>query len=72
MKTITPYSNIYMCMGHRTTGITSLSLSFGLVPRKLGWKPTYHISQLNSKILFDDSTNKPYMSVPHDFLTYDV
>lgn len=43
MKTITPYSNISMCMGHRTTGIPlpPLSLSFGLVPKKLGWKPTY-------------------------------
>jgi hypothetical protein len=73
------YSNISMCMGHGTTGIfppLSLSLThththtFGVIPRKVGWKPTYS-PQLSSKTVFEDSTNKLYTSGPHN-ITYNA
>ena len=48
-KTIALYRNISMCMGHGTAGIPPpLCHTFGVVPRKLGWKPTYYSPQLST------------------------
>ena len=42
------YFCVYASQNYRYPPPLSLSHTFGVVPRKLGWKPTYYSPQLSS------------------------